>query len=278
MHWILGAAVLIHAIGLFAVVFGAHQTHFGNYLFLVIGMPNAQAIFIEKITVTVFLITTFAAVFRPRAYLLLPVFAYVFFEAYAGYYQGGYRFSDWTMITHALRYAAPLGLLLLFLPAARIFKHHHQLLASGWLLRAGLFAVFFGHGMLSIMGNPQFIDLLIGTTWNLLEVRVTEAFAVQILLVIGVVDIAVATALLIRPWTSLLWWMAFWGLLTAFSRLTTLGLGAYFEVMLRASHILAPLFLLKINKQWRAVASQTSKEIPAVGDLLQRGLRYVKSR
>lgn len=258
IHFLLGAAVLIHAVGLFAVVFGRHQSHFGDYLFLVIGMPHTQAFFIEKIAVTVFLLITIAGVLRPRTYLLLPVFAYILFEAYAGYYQGGYQFSDWTLATHALRYITPLALLALFLPVNRNFTHTRWLRTAGWLLRLGLFLVFLSHGLESFLGNPRFIDFLIGTSGNLMNVRISETIATQILQVIGVVDIIVAVALLIRPWKAILWWMAFWGLLTAFSRITTLGWGAYFEVLLRASHILAPLALLEIQKYWHATAGKTA--------------------
>ncbi|MEX2428179.1 MAG: hypothetical protein WD577_08035 [Bacteroidales bacterium] len=262
LHLLLGMAVVMHAAGLFAVVFGHHQSSFGGYLFLVIGMPHAQAFFIEKITVSLFLLMTLAGVLRPRTYLLIPVMAYVLFEAYAGYYQGGYRFSDWTLATHALRYLTPLALLVLFFPAEQTVIKPRWLRTSAWLLRLGLVFVFFSHGLESFWGNPQFIDFLIGTSWNLFNVRIPEAMVTQILKVIGLVDIAVAAALLIRPWRAVLWWMAFWGLLTAFSRITTLGWGAYYEVLLRASHVLVPLAFLEINKYWHAHSENKGKEIP----------------
>jgi len=276
LYWLLGAAILIHAIALFAMVFTAHQTHWGNYLFLVIGMPNAQAIFIEKITVSIFLIVTIVAVLRPRAYLLFPIFAYVFFEAYSGYYQGGYRFSDWTLATQALRYLTPLAFLVLVLPQTRFFTESRKLLASGWLLRIGLVLLFISHGLLAFWENPAFIDLILGSAWNLLGISIAESTAVQVLKVIGIVDIVLAIGLLIRPWKWILYWMAFWGLLTAFSRITALGSWAYFEILLRASHILAPLILLEINRRLQAVTYQARDEYPVKENLFQRSLWHVK--
>jgi len=259
------------------MVFTSHQTHWGNYLFLVIGMPNEMSIFIEKITVTVFLFITMAAVFRPRVYLLFPVFAYVFFEAYSGYYQGGYRFSDWTLATQALRYITPLVLLVLVLPLTTMFTRKRRLITASWLLRIGLFVLFFSHGMLALLGNPQFIDLILGSVWNLFGISMREALATQVLQFIGIVDIVVAISLLIRPWKYVLYWMAFWGLLTAFSRITAMGWWTYFEILLRISHILAPLVILEINRQWQAIAGQSGNEMPADQDLLQRGLGISKT-
>src|SRR3546814_7171694 len=97
------------------------------------------------------------------------------------------------------------------------------------------------------MGNPQFIDFIIGSANNILGVRWTEATALQIMRIIGWVDIIVAIAVLLKPHKYLLAWLLFWSTITAFSRMTSLGTGAYTEVLMRASHILAPLAVYMLS-------------------------------
>jgi hypothetical protein len=53
----------------------------------------------------------------------------------------------------------------------------------------------------------------------------------------------VALAILFGRWKPLLVWLCFWSTVTAFSRMTALGVGSYPEVLLRSSHILAPVAL-----------------------------------
>jgi hypothetical protein len=113
-----------------------------------------------------------------------------------------------------------------------------------WLLSIGLAAVFFSHGWGAFHGHAHFIDLIIGSAANLLGMRVTELQALHVLTVIGVVDIAVALLVLARPSRGVLLWMATWGLITALSRMSAFGWMGYSDVLLRATHVLAPLALL----------------------------------
>src|SRR5699024_87135 len=83
---------------------------------------------------------------------------------------------------------------------------------------------------------------------NIFGVRWSEATAVQIMQVIGWVDIVVALAVLLKPNKYLLAWLLFWSTLTAFSRMTALGTGAYTEVLMRASHIVAPLAVYMLGQ------------------------------
>lgn len=255
---ILGLAIVLHALGLFLIFFRKHHTHFGNYLFSVLEIDPTRAFAIEKITISVFIILCVINLIYTRAVLLIPIFAYIFFEAWAGYVQGGYHFSEWTLGAHALRYLAPVALLFLVIPGNYPLRFDREKIAS-WVLRIALAVVFITHGAECIQQNPRFIDLLIGSIHNFFGIYITEATALQIMTVIGWTDVAVALLVLVKPHRKLLAWLCFWATITAFSRMTSLGIGAYTEVLLRASHILAPvavwLLLYKTESQKKPVYS-----------------------
>src|SRR3546814_7977848 len=91
---ILNLVIALHALGLIIVFFRAHHTNFGNYMFMVMEIDHALTFAIERITISIFGILALVNLFFPRIWLLIPIFLYVLFEAWAGYYQGGYRFSE----------------------------------------------------------------------------------------------------------------------------------------------------------------------------------------
>lgn len=244
IRWLLSAAILIHAIGLFATVFGMRQTHFGNYLFLVMGMPHSEALFYEHISVSIFFLLCVINLFHTRLYTLLPIAAYIFFEAWAGYYQGGYRYSDFTLMAHIMRYLTPLALVVLCAwPFRSTMKAAFRLKSAEWLLRVSLAILFFIHGLEAYYGYPGFLDLIIGSARNLAGIHIAENTSAVLLKGIGILDFAVSLLILVRPGKEVLFWALFWGTLTAFSRVTAVGTAAYIEVLFRASHMIAPLAL-----------------------------------
>lgn len=272
--WLLRLAVLGHAIALFAMVFSARQTQFGNYLFMDLLVqredPHAEAVLIERITVSLYLAMGVLTLIKPLWPVLLLMAAYAFIEAASATHNAGYRFSDWAIPSQALRFGAPLVLMLLVLmPKIRLLAPWTPTAAAS-LLRVLVATVFFAHGYQALMANPRFIDLIIGTFANMLDTRITEAQATTMLHVIAIVDFCVAAAILIYPrpllvprrlWASpcricairrvivpvLCLWLALWGLLTAASRMTSLGhpemMSEYVEVVVRTSHVLGPLAL-----------------------------------
>jgi len=187
-----------------------------------------------------------------RVLILIPIILYIYIEAWAGYTQGGYRFSELTLGAHALRYFTPLALAILVVPTVKIFKNINRRTAAAWILRIGIATVFITHGVECLKQNPIFIDLIIGGANNILGFRPTETTALQLMQLIGWIDIMVAFLLLLKPLKGILAWTFFWGFITALSRMTSLGEGAYTEVLLRASHILAPvvLYILIYRPVW----------------------------
>src|SRR5690606_32673211 len=89
--------------------------------------------------------------------------------------------------------------------------------------------------------HPGFIGLLIGSSRKLLGFPLSESAAAPILQIIGALDILVAALALSSSWRPLLGAPAFWGFATALSRPIAQGFASYPEVLVRASHLLAPI-------------------------------------
>src|SRR5690554_1794317 len=144
---LLNLTIVLHAVGLTIVFFRAQHTNFGNYMFMVMEIDHVKSFAIERVCVTVFMLLTLINFFIPRALFLIPIFLYIVFEAWAGYYQGGYHFSELTMGAHALRYTAPLAALVLMAwPFRNRFSVNTREQATSWILRIALAVVFITHG------------------------------------------------------------------------------------------------------------------------------------
>lgn len=282
--WLLRLAVLAHAIALFATVFKTRQTQFGNVLFLELFDPRVGELFfgfrledpylaavaVEKVTVSLYLLAAVLVLFKPWWPVLLLLSGYALAESLSGTLFGGYRFNEWTVYSDTLRWGTPLALIvLLAFPRARMLNRWRVPLAMD-VVRVLIAAVFFVHGLHAWLGNPGFIDLIIGTFGRTLDVQVSESTATAMMKVIAVVDFVVALAVLVLPtpvlmpqrwWRApaprglvrrvivpaLLLWLALWGFITALSRLAALGFplgwSQYPDLLVRASHYLAPLAL-----------------------------------
>src|SRR3989344_8728031 len=81
-----------------------------------------------------------------------------------------------------------------------------------WVLRIGVFGEFFGHGVFAISGKKDWIS------WFSIFGIHDTALATQILFLIGVMDIALAILVLLKPIRPVLLWMVFWGFWTALLR------------------------------------------------------------
>lgn len=81
-----------------------------------------------------------------------------------------------------------------------------------WILRIAVAGEFLGHGMFGIQGKEEWV----GWTQDLLGVD--ASLAGTIILLVGIMDIALAILVLVKPIRPLLLWMALWGLWTALLR------------------------------------------------------------
>lgn len=81
-----------------------------------------------------------------------------------------------------------------------------------WILRISVAGEFIGHGVFALQGKKDWIG------W-FAQFGVTDAgTATQLLFIIGIIDIALAILILIKPVRLALLWMVFWGLWTALLR------------------------------------------------------------
>lgn len=204
-------------------------------------VPHATILAAEKAGSAILLAAAASVLLRPTAAVLPVIAAAIFTECLAGVRAGGFHFSDFTPLTHALRYLAPLALLALIARDGSRTAGRTRCRIGGWILRIGLATVFATHGYEAWKLHPGFVDFLIVGARDLAGFDLTESAATPVLKSIAAVDFIVAAWVLLRPSRILLGWLCFWGLVTALARPLTLGAMSYPEVLLRASHVLAPL-------------------------------------
>lgn len=250
--WILRAAVFLALVGLTAAVFSRAGTAMGGVALMDWGIPHPRIALWERIIAFSLLLLGASLLVWPTAVAALLIALCIAAEAVAAKSFGGYPFSEWALYAQGLRYLVPLALAVYLLPRHWFPRGQWRLLATMWLLRAGLAMVFAVHGLEALLRHPGFIDLLIGTSGNILGYRLTETAAVQMLKVIGVIDLLVAVGILVGRWRPLLAWLCLWSTVTAASRMTALGLGSYPEFLVRAAHIAAPLAVWAIGEQLNA--------------------------
>lgn len=117
-----------------------------------------------------------------------------------------------------------------------------------WVLRISVAGEFLGHGVFALQGKKDWVGWF-GTF------GITDAgLAANILFVIGLIDIALAILLLLKPVRLALLWMVLWGFWTALLR-PIVGLPVW-DFVERSANWGAPLALLlmvgwpKTLKEW----------------------------
>jgi len=239
--WILRIAVAIHLLGLFIAVHTRAGTAIGGIALMDWGVAHDTIFAWEKGVTKILLLLGISLLVFPTFPIALIVGAAILANSYAAYKFGGEPFYEWSVWSNTLRWGAPLALAVLAFPTRWIGGEATRARIVSWMLRIMIAIVFVVHGLQAWFANPVFIDLMIGTARRLFDYRLTESNAVTLLKAIAVLDIIVAALLLAGRWRPLLGWLAFWGLITAVSRVTALGIMSYPEILVRASHYLTPL-------------------------------------
>ena len=104
-----------------------------------------------------------------------------------------------------------------------------------WILRIGVAGEFLGHGLLAVEGKGDWIK------WISQMIHIDTPTATTLLLIIGIIDVALAILILVRPVRPLLLWMAVWGFWTALVR-PLVGVG-WLDFIERFANWAAPLAL-----------------------------------
>ena len=123
-----------------------------------------------------------------------------------------------------------------------------------WALRIGVAGEFIGHGMLAVTGNPQWVG------WMQQLLHVSAATGTTLLLIIGLFDLVLAIAVLVKPVRPLLLWMAIWGFWTAILR-PIVGQSIW-DFIERSANWGAPLalyFLVVIDQKKNTVQQPVTK-------------------
>lgn len=81
-----------------------------------------------------------------------------------------------------------------------------------WVLRIAVAGEFLGHGVFALQGKAQWIK------WFGVFGITDAGLATNLLTIVGVLDVALAILILIKPVRLALLYMAFWGLWTALLR------------------------------------------------------------
>lgn len=159
---------------------------------------------------------------------------------------------------HAVRFAAPLALLLLTAFPEKGNEHRVE-----WLLRWGVAGTFIGHGLCALWLKPSFVDLILGTMNLFLGDPVfnavssegmgkaltiaasRQAFAESALPIIAMQDFILVAFFLLpgKRIKTVALWMAVWGFVTAMSRMTAYGWDHWHDLVLRICNGGIPLFL-----------------------------------
>ncbi len=104
-----------------------------------------------------------------------------------------------------------------------------------WLLRIGVFGVYFGHGILAIQGKESWLVYLE-------FVGINKELAVILLPIIGSIDVIIAVSVIIKPLKPVLLYATVWAFGTALMRpLTGEPIWDFVE---RAGNWVTPLALL----------------------------------
>jgi len=110
-----------------------------------------------------------------------------------------------------------------------------------WILRIGIAATFIGHGTFAFYVNPSWVKYLE-------TVGFSATSAVEIMPVIGVIDIMVGMIVLIKPFRIIILYAFIWTFLTALIRpLSGESIWMFVE---RGSNFAAPLALYFLLYSW----------------------------
>jgi hypothetical protein len=239
--WLLRLAILAHALGVAVAIFTRSGSVLGDIALMNYDVGHATIFFWERLVASLLLVAALSLLAFPTVVALVVIGAIIALEACAAQRAGGFPFAEYTPLAMALRYLTPLALVPLVVAERIAAPGRWRAMTASWILRVAVAIVFCIHGLEAIWLHPGFIDLIIGSARNALNLAVSETTAAQMLRVIGIVDLVVAILILVHPWKPLLGWICFWGLITALARPLAHGLGAYPEVLLRSSHILAAI-------------------------------------
>ena len=232
-----------------------------------LGWPEATVIVIHQVAIWCLMFAAVSTLIRPCWPVLVPVAIWQLSQALANTWMGGEPFYQISLLSQSTRIVAPIGLLLLDPWPRPAVLTASRVAAAMRLLRVTIAVTFLAHGYESLALHPSFVDYVIVGSKRLFGWSITQGAAETVLLVIGAVDVAVALMMIVTRWRLVAYYMAFWGLITAVSRVLYGGMPGLewtcHQALTRACHAGVPL---AIGLYWTMLsrdAKPTSRSSPS---------------
>jgi uncharacterized membrane protein YphA (DoxX/SURF4 family) len=203
--------------------------------------------------------------FAPNRHTLIIVSIWFAANAWAKTETGIGLLNDLSLPGQALRFSAPLALVLMQRhrrsngDKADPHRAPHRASASAVaILRIATASVFLAHGSEALMHHPGFQELIRASAAHAGFVLPTPTINLM-LNGIGSMDIALALLLMTSRAQPVALWMANWALIAACSRVTAMGWSGHPETLLRMLNVGAPLALALLwQRQGGSVSSTWS--------------------
>ena len=141
----------------------------------------------------------------------------------------------------AVRILLPVALIVLIRPKEDRCQSTKQLAVGMWILRIATAMTFAGHGIQCLYLDNVFVDYLLAGARNILGWDAAESTMQSMLRIIGVVDLLMASLILLQRWRFVPLYMAVWASIGAWSRVVHNGWIAHFEVTVRSANYCVPL-------------------------------------
>ena len=168
----------------------------------------------------------------PACWLLL--------NAYAVASNGGKAHAELAIPAHATRWMLPIALALLTVMATKSKP------VVNWMLRIACACTFAIHGWEAFQLHPAFQDLIFVSS-GLVGIEPSTALTHGLLRCIGIMDGLLALSVLLIHSPKTLYWMTFWGLITALSRPLSMGLDTWPELAIRLANAAAPWLIIALG-------------------------------
>lgn len=184
----------------------------------------------------------------PNRIMLLLLFKYALILAWITFIDNTQAFSNLVFLAQAMRLGSPI--VLLFFIARPLMTENSGHLKRIFLITCVIsMSTFVTHGWEAIHHHPKFIQLISGTTDRIFHLNVAEDTILFILTLIGITDIVTGFSIVLYPQRYVALWMAFWGFITAMSRVTAFGWEAIGEVLIRGPHFILPLAIYEMLRR-----------------------------
>ena len=154
----------------------------------------------------------------------------------------GGAYAELAIGEDAVRIAIPFVMLVL-LRGPMVWSTRRVIVGAG-ILSVATAMTFAVHGYKAQQLYGPFADLVLLSDQRLFHFEIDQSAVERILTVIGWVDILVAVLVLTTRWRIILVYMTCWGLITALSRMTALGVVGWPDTLVRAANAGAPFVLL----------------------------------